>query len=82
MCGRLRVGKDFPHVCSIGRCSHVFGLFSAVHLTAGHNALRGSGPGHNRAFDNAVAQVGWRNEAEKIKAALEKVGAAVEIKWP
>jgi hypothetical protein len=27
MCGRLRVGKSFLHVCSIGRCSHVFGLF-------------------------------------------------------
>ena len=26
MCGRLRVDKDFLHVCSIGRCSHVFGL--------------------------------------------------------
>jgi hypothetical protein len=26
MCGRLRVGKDFFHECSIGRCSHVFGL--------------------------------------------------------
>ena len=26
MCGRLRVGKDFFHVCSIGRCAHVFGL--------------------------------------------------------
>ena len=26
MCGRLRVGKDFLHECSIGRCSHVFGL--------------------------------------------------------
>jgi hypothetical protein len=32
--------------------------FNAVHMTAGHNALRGSGPGQNRAFDNAVAQVG------------------------
>jgi hypothetical protein len=31
---------------------------SAVHLTAGHNALRGSGPGHKHAFDNAVARVG------------------------
>ncbi len=32
---------------------------SAVHMTAGHNALRGSGPGQNRAFDsNAMAQVG------------------------
>ena len=26
MCGRLRVGKSFLHVCSMGRCSHVFGL--------------------------------------------------------
>ena len=25
-CGRLRVGKSFLHACSIGRCSHVFGL--------------------------------------------------------
>src|SRR5258708_1986276 len=30
----------------------------AVHMTAGHNALRGSGPGQKPAFDNAVAQVG------------------------
>jgi len=26
VCGRLRVGKSFLHVGSIGRCSHVFGL--------------------------------------------------------
>ena len=26
MCGRLRVGKGLFHVCSIGRCAHVFGL--------------------------------------------------------
>src|SRR5580698_5289845 len=26
---------------------------SAVHVTAGHNALRGSGPGQKDAFDNA-----------------------------
>jgi hypothetical protein len=31
---------------------------SAVHMTAGHNALRGSGPGHKLAFDNALALVG------------------------
>ena len=31
---------------------------SAVHTTAGHNALRGSGPGQKPAFDNAMAQVG------------------------
>jgi hypothetical protein len=32
--------------------------FCAVHMTAGHNALRGSGPGQKPAFDNALAQVG------------------------
>ena len=31
---------------------------SAVHVTAGHNALRGSGPGQKLAFDNALALVG------------------------
>jgi hypothetical protein len=31
---------------------------SAVHKTAGHNALRGSGPGQKPAFDNALAHVG------------------------
>jgi hypothetical protein len=30
----------------------------AVHMTAGHNALRGSGPGQQPAFDNALALVG------------------------
>jgi len=30
----------------------------AVHMTAGHNALRGSGPGQNRAFKDAVALMG------------------------
>src|ERR1043166_513783 len=29
VCGRLRVGKSFLHVCSsIGRCARVFGLFA------------------------------------------------------
>jgi len=31
---------------------------SAVHVTAGHNALRGSDPGQYHAFDNALARVG------------------------
>ena len=31
---------------------------SAARLAAGHNALRGSGPGQKLAFDNAVARVG------------------------
>ena len=30
----------------------------AVPMTAGHNALRGSGPGQKHAFDDAVARVG------------------------
>ena len=31
---------------------------SAVLMTAGHNALRGSGPGQQHAFEDAVAHVG------------------------
>jgi len=31
---------------------------SAVHVTAGHNALRGSDPGQKHAFDNALARAG------------------------
>jgi hypothetical protein len=31
MCGRLRVGKSFLQVCSIGRRSHVFGLRCGSH---------------------------------------------------
>jgi hypothetical protein len=31
---------------------------NAVHVTAGHNAFRGSGPGQEHAFDNALARVG------------------------
>ena len=30
----------------------------AVHMTAGHNSLRGSGPGQKPAFDDAMAQMG------------------------
>jgi hypothetical protein len=30
----------------------------AVHMTAGHNALRGSGPGQKPAFDDALALMG------------------------
>jgi hypothetical protein len=32
-CGRLRVCKNFLHVCSIGSCAHVFGAFSAIGTT-------------------------------------------------
>jgi hypothetical protein len=32
--------------------------FNAVHMTAGHNALRGSDPDQHLAFKNALAHVG------------------------
>jgi hypothetical protein len=32
--------------------------YCAAHKAAGHNALRGSGPGQKPAFDNALAHVG------------------------
>jgi hypothetical protein len=57
MCGRLRVGKKNLHVAGLvgaAMCS----AFRCGHMTAGHNAPCGSGPGQNRAFDDAMAQVG------------------------
>ena len=48
--------KIFTSRCwSVQPCVRPVG---AVHMTAGHNALRGSGPGQNPAFDNALAHVG------------------------
>jgi hypothetical protein len=64
VCGRLRVGKGNLHVALLvgaAMCS----AFSAVHITDGHNALRGSGPGQNRAFDNnamAIAAIALANK--------------------
>src|SRR5258706_2025361 len=58
MCGRLRVGKDFLHVLQHWSVQPCVRPFNAVHMTAGHNALRGSGPGQNPAFDYALALVG------------------------
>jgi hypothetical protein len=58
MCGRLRVGKSFFTFLqhwSVQPCVRPIG---AVHMTAGHNALRGSGPGQKPAFDDALARVG------------------------
>ena len=49
-------GEFFTSRCwSVQPCVRPVG---AVHMTAGHNALRGSGPGQNPAFDNALAHVG------------------------
>ena len=58
MCGRLRVGKGFLHVLQHRSEQPCVRPVSAVHVTAGHNAFRGSGPGQKLAFDNAVAHVG------------------------
>src|SRR5271157_5520406 len=44
MCGRLRVGKSFLHVLQHWSVQPCVRPFDAVHVTAGHNALRGSGP--------------------------------------
>jgi hypothetical protein len=58
MCGRLRVGKSFLHVLQPWSVQPCVRPLSAAHEAAGHNALRGSGPGQKHAFDNAMAQVG------------------------
>jgi hypothetical protein len=44
--------------CRAGRSSHLFGLRVRLTGAAGHNALRGSGPGQKLAFIDALAQVG------------------------
>jgi len=58
MCGRLRVGKENLHVAGLVGAAMCSASLSAVHMTAGHNALRGSGPGQQLAFENAMAHVG------------------------
>jgi hypothetical protein len=52
--GHFRQRKTAPAL-DRGRKVHAH---SAVHMTAGHNALRGSGPGQFPAFENAMALVG------------------------
>ena len=58
MCGRLRVGKSFLHVLQHWSVQPCVRPINAVHMTAGHNALRGSGPDQQLAFKNAMARVG------------------------
>ena len=58
MCGRLRVGKSFFHILQRWSVQPCVRPFSAVHMTAGHNALRRSGPDQKLAFKNAMAHVG------------------------
>ena len=58
MCGRLRVGKSFLHVLQHWSVQPCVRPVDAVHMTAGHNALRGSGPDQKLAFKDAMARVG------------------------
>jgi hypothetical protein len=59
MCGRLRIGKKNLHASQAWSVLPCVRPLGAVHMTAGHNALRGSGPGQQHAFDSdAMAQVG------------------------
>jgi hypothetical protein len=58
VCGRLRVGKSFLHVLQHWSVQPCVRPVDAVHVTAGHNVLRGSGPDQTPAFDNASTQVG------------------------
>jgi len=43
--------QGFSSRLQAGRCSHVFGLLARHTGAAGHNALRGSGPGQKPAFE-------------------------------
>jgi hypothetical protein len=52
-------------------------LHGAVHMTAGHKTLRGSGPGHKPAFDNAMALVGCPDR--RIDRLKETVVACVRL---
>jgi hypothetical protein len=58
MCGRLRVGKGFSSRMQQWSARQCGRPVTAIHVTAGDNALRGSDPCQLRAFDNAVAEVG------------------------
>ena len=71
MCGRLRVGKENLHVAALIGAACVRPI-CAVRKTAGHNAVRGSGPGQFHAFDHAVAQVGCPASGAYRRPAISK----------
>src|SRR5437660_10612300 len=56
----------------------------AVHMTAGHNALRGSGPGQKLAFDNALAHVGCpdRRDRPALHYVLFALPTFTSRRWP
>jgi hypothetical protein len=58
MCGRLPSWQELSSRLQAWSEQPCVRPVGAVHMTAGHNALRGSGPGQKPAFDNALAQVG------------------------
>jgi len=49
----------------------------AVDMTAGHNALRGSGPDQKHAFEDAVAHVGCPDRRTKKAASAGFKGKVV-----
>src|SRR5450759_2660241 len=53
MCGGLRVGKTNLHVAGLVGAAMCSAL-GAVRMTAGHNALRESGPDQQQAFSEPV----------------------------
>ena len=57
MCERLRVVKDFELDAALVVAA-MRSAFECGPHAAGHNAFRGSGPGQELAFDNALAQLG------------------------
>ena len=80
MCGRLRAVKGLSTSQRWSEQPCVRPM-SAAHRAAGHNALRGSGPGQKLAFDDAVAHVGcpdhrpcWKHVSDMTGSALRAVG--------
>ena len=58
MCGRLRAGKVFFTRAANWSEQPCVRPVSAVHVTASHNALRGSGPDQIHAFNDALTEKG------------------------
>ena len=80
MCGRLRAVKGLSTSQGWSEQPCVRPI-SAAHRAAGHNALRGSGPGQKLAFDDALAHVGcpdhrpcWKHVSDMTGSALRAVG--------
>ena len=70
MCGRLRVGKSFVDLmhCRWSELPCVRPLDAALHVAAGHNALRGSGPGQKPALEAL-----WRKWVVLVRGRLARV---------